>query len=205
MTVRSSGGSDWSVLGYEFEDPETGELVVEGDGDPGVPVFQGIGIYARPVGDNGEGMILHVGGEADHPTVGAVRDEDGRKAYVAAFEEPGAGEVAIYNGQGTARILIKADGSISVKGLSATVDAPDVKLGGEIAIDSLIKGTLFGTSIMTPWTVATAAMVTALAAVPAPEIATIPATHAALTAYFAALSPLLATFATTLSAKVKTE
>ena len=114
VAISTSEGSDWGILGYEFEDPETGETVCEGEGDDPIPVFQGIGICARPVGANGEAMMLHVGGEADHPIAASVRDEDGRRAYVDNFEDLAPGELAIYNGQGNARVVIKADGSIEI-------------------------------------------------------------------------------------------
>lgn len=114
VSIVAKDGSDWNMLGYEYEDPETGETICEGDGDEPIPVFQGIGISARPVGVNGEALMLHVGNQADHPILATVRDEDGRLAYVDEFGELSAGEIAIYNGQGTARILIKANGDIEI-------------------------------------------------------------------------------------------
>ncbi len=114
VVVAGTNAADWGLLGYEFTDPETGARICEGEGDEPIPVFQGIGIFARPVGSRGEAMMLHVGNQADHPILASVRDEDGRRAMVAEFGEPAAGEVAIFNGQGTARVLIKADGSIEI-------------------------------------------------------------------------------------------
>ncbi len=114
VAISSSEGSDWGMLGYEFENLEDGSTTCEGEGDDPIPVFQGIGIFARPLGTNAEGMMLHVGCQADHPILVAVRDEDARRAYVEAFGEVAKGELAIFNGQGTARLLIKADGTIDV-------------------------------------------------------------------------------------------
>lgn len=114
VVLGLTGGSDWGIFGYEFTDLETGDETVEGADDDPAPVFQGIGIYARPVGANAEAIMLHVGAEADHPVLAAVRDEDGRRAYVDEFGEVEPGEVAIYNGQGKARVLLMANGDVEV-------------------------------------------------------------------------------------------
>ena len=163
VAVAVVGGSDWGILGYEFTDPETGETTCEGEGDPGVPVFQGIGIFARPVSDQAEAIMVHVGCEADHPILAAVRDEDGRRAYVAEFDEVAAGEVAIFNGQGTARVLIKADGSIEVTaGAGGTVDVK-TKAG---TAQATVKGETYRTAEDIMLT-AVAAAFTAIAGDPA--------------------------------------
>ena len=78
--------------------------------------------------------MLHVGNQADHPLLVAVRDEDGRRAYVEAFGEVVGGEVAIFNAQGTARILIAADGSIEINS-SADVN---IRNNGD-PVDSFVK------------------------------------------------------------------
>lgn len=114
VVISSNVGSDWGIRGYEFTNPETGSTTCEGEDDDPIPVFQGIGIYARPVGSNAEGVMLHVGCQADHPILAAVRDEDGRRAYVEEFGELGAGEIAIFNGTGNARVLVKSDGAIEI-------------------------------------------------------------------------------------------
>ena len=114
VVISTSIGSDWGILGYEFENPETGTTTCEGEDDEPIPVFQGIGIYARPVGSNAEAVMLHVGNQADHPILTAIRDEDGRKAYVEEFGEISGGEIAIFNGAGNARVLVKADGAIEI-------------------------------------------------------------------------------------------
>lgn len=114
VVISSSEGSDWGMLGYEFENLEDGTTTCEGEGDDPIPVFQGIGIYARPLGTNAEGIMLHVGCQADHPILTAVRDEDGRRAYVEEFGEIAQGEIAIFNGAGTARVLVKKDGAIEI-------------------------------------------------------------------------------------------
>lgn len=138
VVVSLTGGSDWNVLGYEFEDLETGETTCEGEGDPGIPVFQGISIFARPVSANGEAVLLHVGCEADHPVIAAVRDEDGRRAYVDTFGEVAAGEIAIYNGQGTARVIVKADGTVEINGAGSAVSL--AKLAELALLQSTIAG-----------------------------------------------------------------
>lgn len=114
VSIVPQDGSDWNILGYEYVDPESGETICEGEDDEPIPVFQGIGIYAKPVGPNGEGLMLHIGNQADNPALAAIRDEDGRLAFVETFGEPSAGEIAIFNGQGTVRMLFRADGTVEV-------------------------------------------------------------------------------------------
>lgn len=139
VVIASTAGSDWGILGYEYENLEDGSTTCEGEGDEPIPVFQGIGIFARPVGTNAEGVMLHVGNQADHPILAAVRDEDGRRAYVEAFGEVAAGELAIFNGQGTIRVLLKADGTAEVNAPGGTPVAL-----AKVAELSLLQSTIAG-------------------------------------------------------------
>jgi hypothetical protein len=137
VVISTSAGSDWGILGYEFENPDDGSTTCEGEGDDPIPVFQGIGITARPVGTSAEGVMLHVGNQADHPILVAVRDEDARRAYVDAFGEVAAGELDIFNGLGTIRFLMKADGT-------AVVNAPG---GTPVALAKLAELSLLQSTI----------------------------------------------------------
>ena len=58
IVISTSVGSDWGILGYEFEDLTTGSTTCEGEDDDPIPVFQGIGIFARPVGANAERVLI---------------------------------------------------------------------------------------------------------------------------------------------------
>lgn len=195
VAIDSSGGSDWGFRGYEFEDPDTGATVCEGEGDPGVPVFQGIGIYARPSGEGAEAIMLHVGTEADHPLLASVRDEDGRRAYVSEHGEIAAGEVAIYNGDGRGRVLVRADGSIEITseiGIAIKSKAGIAEPG--------IKGTTYRTAEDLLFA-ALAALGTAIGA----DAALAPLTKAAGTAMAAAVTTFTAAAATYLTTKTTHE
>ena len=97
--------------------------------------------------------MLHVGCQADHPILAAVRDEDGRRAYVKAFGEVASGEVAIFNGQGTARVLIKADGTIEANSstgsalpLATKADLDALKIWLELHTHTITGGSSAGTT-----------------------------------------------------------
>lgn len=110
VVFSATSGGRWAVQGYETEDG------IEGDDDDPVDLFPGIGIYAKPAsGDNAEGVMLHVGGRADHPTIVATRNEDARRRYVAEFGDLSPGEFAIFNSAGTARVIITAGGEIQIE------------------------------------------------------------------------------------------
>jgi len=116
VVVAASQGEAWGFQGYAIPDLRGGEsFEVEGDGDEPVEVFQGIGIAARPAdGDNAEAVVFAVGAEAEHPIIGAARNEAARARYVAEFGEVGKGEIAVFNSAGMARVLITADGDIEI-------------------------------------------------------------------------------------------
>ncbi len=108
-----TAGGLWGILGYETDDDAEGD-----DAEP-VETFQGIGIYARPAtGDNAEGIMLHVGGQAEHPVLAAFRNEDARKRMVAKFGDIDPGEVAFFPSAGDVRVLLKTDGTIEIGGLA---------------------------------------------------------------------------------------
>ncbi len=113
VILTATAGGQWQTEGYELDG------TVEGEDDIGeaeeVDNFQGIHIYARPAsGDNSEAILLHVGGKTDHPVIGATRNEDARLRYVEEFGDLAAGETAVFNSTGTARIVIQADGSVEI-------------------------------------------------------------------------------------------
>lgn len=140
VSITANAGSDWNIEGYEYVDPETGETICEGDGDDPIPVFQGIGFYARPVGENAEAIMLHVGNQADNPVLAAVRDEDGRIAYVDAFGDHVGGESAVFNGQGTARLKVKADGTIEAGSTGThevTIKATTYRTAEDLLLDAI--------------------------------------------------------------------
>ena len=115
VTLGVTSGARWAFQGYEFEDDDTGSTISEGDDDEPTDVFQGIGIYARPAtGDNSEAIMLHVGGEAEHPVLVGFRNEDARARYVAEFEDVAPGEIVIFHSAGTARVKITAAGEIEI-------------------------------------------------------------------------------------------
>ena len=139
VVISSTVAADWGILGYEFENLEDGTTTCEGEGDDPIPVFQGIGITGRPLGSNAEGIMLHVGCQADHPILVSVRDEDARRAYVEAFGEVKAGELAIFNCQTTARVLVKEDGTVHVNAPGGTPVAL-----AKLAELSLLQSTIAG-------------------------------------------------------------
>ena len=108
-----TAGGLWGILGYETEDDAEGE-----DAEP-IETFQGIGIYARPAaGDKAEGVMLHVGAQAEHPVLAAFRNEDARKRMVEKFGDIDPGEVAFFPSAGDVRVLLKIDGTIEIGALA---------------------------------------------------------------------------------------
>ena len=120
VVVAASQGAEWGLQGYAIPDLRGGDgFTIEGDGDEPVEVFQGIGIIARPAaGDNAEALVLQVGAEAEHQIFGAMRNEAARARYVEEFGEPAAGEIAIFNSAGSARVLVRADGTVEITAAS---------------------------------------------------------------------------------------
>ena len=108
-------GKEWTANGGVDYDDET-EIFEK------VPVYEGIGTYARPI-EKGDAILVHVGAAEQRPVVIANRDTIGRDAYVDTFGEIAAGEVAIYPGTGDRRILIKTDGTICIEDDSGTAQA----------------------------------------------------------------------------------
>lgn len=107
---ESSGGL-WGILGYETDDDAEGV-----DSEP-VETFPGLNIYARPgEGDKAEGVMLHIGGQTDHPVLAAFRNEDARRRYVAEFGDIEKGEIVIFPTGGTIRVICKIDGTIEIGG-----------------------------------------------------------------------------------------
>jgi phage gp45-like len=125
-------GGLWNYLGYQVP----GETDRDGEGEDPIEVFQGLYVYARPAsGDKAEGLVVHVGADADHPSVAALRNEDARKRYVATFGDLQPGEMAIFNSKGTARVILNASEH-------AVLDGTQIKLGKNAA-QAIIKGTSY--------------------------------------------------------------
>jgi len=120
VAIAASQGGAWALEGYLVPDLRGGGgFSTEGEGDEPAEAFQGIGIYARPApGDNAEAIALQVGGEADHPVLAAMRNEAARQRYLEAFDELGEGELAVFNSAGSARVLVRADGTIEITAAS---------------------------------------------------------------------------------------
>lgn len=110
VAVASSGR--WVPLGYSI-DGEDEQL----DDDP-VEVFGVPMVYARPASADAEAIVVHVGASAQHPVIVAARDADARSAYVSAFSELAAGEIAISNGSGSARVIVTAAGEVRIESSS---------------------------------------------------------------------------------------
>jgi hypothetical protein len=107
VVFGATSGGQWTIRGYETDDD------IEGSDDDPADVFGGIGIYAKPASeDDAEGVLINIGGKADHPTIAAVRNEDARKRYVDEFGDISAGEIAIFNSSGKSRVIIEAGGDI---------------------------------------------------------------------------------------------
>jgi hypothetical protein len=108
VVVSTIAGGQSNLEGYDF-----GNGTVEGQDDPPVDVFGGMYVYAKPAAaDNAEALLLHVGAEAEHPTVAATRNEDARKRFVEEHGDIDPGEVAIFNSTGKAHFVITAGGDI---------------------------------------------------------------------------------------------
>lgn len=108
-----TAGGLWGIFGYETDDDAEGD-----DAEP-IETFQGIGVYARPAaGDKAEGLMFHVGAQAEHPTLGAFRNEDARKRMVKKFGDIARGEVCFFPSTGDVRVLLKVDGTIEIGGLA---------------------------------------------------------------------------------------
>ncbi len=111
--TKATAGGLWAILGYETDDDAEGD-----DAEP-TETFQGIGIYARPAtGDKAEAIMLHVGGQAEHPVLAAFRNEDARKRMVEKLGDIDPGEIAFFSSTGDVRVLLKVDGTIEIGALS---------------------------------------------------------------------------------------
>lgn len=93
-----------------------GDDSYEGANDvEGIDSFQGMYVYAKPgAGDDAEGVMLHVGGHAEHRVLVAQRNEEARQRYVEEHGDIAAGEWAVFESGGAARVLLKADKSIEL-------------------------------------------------------------------------------------------
>lgn len=115
VVLAATKGGQWNVQGYQLPDLDgTGEST-EGDEEDAYDHFGGVQIYARPAdADNAEAIVLSIGVQSDHPVIASTRNEDARQRYVEFYGEIEPGELAISNSQGNARVVIKANGDISI-------------------------------------------------------------------------------------------
>ncbi len=114
VTLAATAGGLWGIAGYVLDDDDGTEFT-EGDDDDPIENFGGIHIYARPLStDNAEAIMLHVGGEADHPVLVGARSEDARLRYVAEFGDIDPGETVLFNSSGTTRIIVSAAGQTEI-------------------------------------------------------------------------------------------
>jgi phage gp45-like len=105
ITFTATGGALWSALGFDDDEPFDD-----------TPVFQGTGIYSRPGSDDdAEGVLIHIGADPDHGVVVNVRNEDARRRYVEEFGDLNAGEIALFNSNATARIVITSNGLVRIE------------------------------------------------------------------------------------------
>ena len=108
MSVGHSANGLWQLLGYvdgEYEDTEDD-----------TPVFEGIGIAARPAVDSSgaEVIVAKVGGKSGHAVVIATRDESIR---IEIDED----EIAIFNS--VSQVRIRANGEIEAGSRGGTFEA----------------------------------------------------------------------------------
>lgn len=105
MYVLASGGGAWQVGGYE------------GESEPDVEVFQGIGFASRPAADAAaEAVVVKIGARSSHSVIVATRDEGTRV-------ELDQDETAIFNSEVLIKITKDHDVIIRVAaGRTVTVD-----------------------------------------------------------------------------------
>jgi hypothetical protein len=123
VTVKLTGAL-WNLFGYE--DPD-------GNQEPfdDVEVFGNVGFSSRPRGGgNAEVILLHVGGQSDHPVVVATRD----RSIEIEIEED---ETIIFNSTG-ACVRVTAAGDVLIGDKDATHpvargDVMEAKLNALIA------------------------------------------------------------------------
>ena len=102
LTIELTSGALWNLLG-----------LVAGDEEQSVPVFSGIGWYARPPdGANSEAVVAKMGGGSQNPAIIASRDEDTRKAVTEA-NDLAEDETIAFNSKCV--LYLKADGTIEAK------------------------------------------------------------------------------------------
>lgn len=119
--VKSQDGPKWKVEGYETDDGVEGA-----DDDEGIDVFLGFGVYVKP-SEEAEAIVAHVGATSEHPVIVAVRDESARAAFIAKCGDIATGELAIFNKDATAVVILKSDGTALVKATTIQMEATDIE------------------------------------------------------------------------------
>lgn len=114
LTVQLTTRGLWNVLGLD-----------DGDADQDVPVYSGIGFYARPPADTeSEVIVAKIGGGSQKPAIIASRDEDTRKAVTEAAELA-EDETIAFNSKCV--LYLKADGTIEARTTGGTAVALALK------------------------------------------------------------------------------
>jgi phage gp45-like len=180
--VATTAFATWVLEGFEDDDGNMEEEHAE--------TFQGIGLYSKPAAeDRAEVIVIKVGADSEHGVAVGFRNVDALKRHIAEFGDIDAGDTAVFNSGGTARVLLRNEDGFAV------VDGEEILLG-RTATQALLKGTAYAS--------AEATMLTALSAfissVNAGSTSDVGVAKAAAVAALAAFSP-----ASHLSTRSKTE
>ncbi len=101
VIVNLTSGALWQITGFRL---------IDGTETRKAEAFTGIGIAARPPSSNATEAIVVMVGDANSPTIIAVRDEKTRKAIAGAL---GLDETMLFNS--AALVHVKADGTIEAR------------------------------------------------------------------------------------------
>lgn len=109
ISLTNTDGT-WQARGYRGFEGSHGDL--DGEKWNGVEVFPGIGFWSRPKsGTVPEAIIVHVGGEPNHPVIVATRDKTSQVAL-------DLDETAIFTSQSI--VVVKKDGTVEIRSLGGT-------------------------------------------------------------------------------------
>lgn len=122
MVVGRTGGGAWQMLGHLLFDVTRREAV-------DVENYSGVGFYARPPDNAGEGVVVQVGGPNNKALI-ATRDEATRQAAFADADLA-PDETAAYNS--AARVHVTAAGLVEARSHGGTA----VSLATKADIDDL--------------------------------------------------------------------
>lgn len=115
VSLTEAAGCAWQALGYRDSDGNRETF-------NNVEIFGGVGIHARPANSGRvEAIIVHVGGDEEHPVIVATRDQ-------SMQVELEGDETAIFNSKSVIRI--KADGTIEIGSRGAELTPLDELVHG---------------------------------------------------------------------------